>query len=58
MKSAKKLFALLQVLLRELSDEAAYSRHLRAAGCQHSAAEWKRFTEVRYRQKFQNAKCC
>ncbi|MDQ2840037.1 MAG: hypothetical protein M3Y72_03165 [Acidobacteriota bacterium] len=53
-----KLFALLWKLLRELSDEAGYARHLRMSGRKHSAAEWKQFTNHRYRRKYQNAKCC
>ena len=57
MRSAK-FFRLVKGILRELSDEAAYSRHLRATGRAHSSAEWRLFTEGRYRRKFQSAKCC
>lgn len=53
-----KFISLLWSLLRELSDESAYARHLRASGRTHSLAEWKQFADRRYRRKYQNAKCC
>lgn len=45
-------------LLRELSDENAYQRHLRAHGRVHSPVEWRRFSEERLRAKYMRAKCC
>lgn len=45
-------------LLRELSDENAYQRHLQLTGHVHSAAEWRTFSDRRHRRKYQNAKCC
>ncbi|MDX2154804.1 MAG: hypothetical protein SFV54_28940 [Bryobacteraceae bacterium] len=45
-------------LLRELSDESAYERHLRAHGRVHSGEEWRRFCEERLRAKYARAKCC
>jgi hypothetical protein len=45
-------------LARELSDEAAYRRHLSATGREPSREEWRRFTDCRHRRKYQNAKCC
>ncbi len=45
-------------LLRELSDEAAYKRHLAAHGREHSAEEWRRFSDSRFRAKYARAKCC
>jgi hypothetical protein len=45
-------------LLRELSDEAAYDRHLSVHGLDHSAAEWRRFSDERLRAKYARAKCC
>lgn len=45
-------------LLRELSDENAYQRHLAAHGRQHSGAEWRKFSEARLRAKYLRAKCC
>ena len=53
-----KVFSRIWQLLRELSDEAAYARHLQAAGRPASPAEWKRFSDRRYRRKYSNAKCC
>jgi len=45
-------------LLRELSDESAYARHLAAHGRPHSGEEWRRFCEHRLRAKYARAKCC
>ena len=45
-------------LLRELSDESAYERHLAHHGVSHSREEWKRFCDARLRAKYQRAKCC
>ncbi len=45
-------------LLRELSDEGAYERHLAHHGRAHSAEEWRRFSECRLRAKYQRARCC
>jgi len=54
----RSLRRLLRNLLLELSDEAAYARHLAHAGVPHSAAEWKRFSDRRHRGKYSQAKCC
>lgn len=45
-------------ILRELSDQTAYERHLRMVGRPHSGDEWRRFSECRLRAKYQRAKCC
>lgn len=45
-------------LLRELGDQNAYARHLVACGREHSGAEWRRFTDERFRAKYQRPKCC
>ena len=45
-------------LLRELSDENAYQRHLASHGRIHSGEEWRRFSEERLRAKYLRAKCC
>ncbi len=45
-------------LLRELADENAYRRYLESAGCEHSAAEWRKFSEARLRAKYERPKCC
>jgi hypothetical protein len=56
MKLLANFYSLLRDLLRELSDEAAYGRHLQ--GRPASPAEWRKFADARYRRKYQNAKCC
>lgn len=45
-------------LLRELSDQTAYERHLASHGRPHSGAEWRRFSEERMRVKYQRPRCC
>jgi hypothetical protein len=49
---------LLLALLRELADQNSYQRHLAAHGREHSAAEWRRFSEHRLQAKYSQAKCC
>jgi hypothetical protein len=58
MKLFRKISAGLLALLREIGDENAYARHLSAHGVTHSAAEWRRFSDERFRAKYQRAKCC
>jgi hypothetical protein len=48
----------LLALLREIADENAYQRHLRAHGRPHSGEEWRRFCDQRLARKFARAKCC
>jgi len=48
----------MMTLLREIADENAYQRHLRAHDCAHSAAEWRRFCDERLARKFAQGKCC
>jgi hypothetical protein len=45
-------------LLRELSDENAYQRHLQMHDRLHSGEEWRHFQEERLRAKYARAKCC
>jgi hypothetical protein len=45
-------------LLRELADESAYERHLKAHGREASGEEWRRFSDERLRRKYSRAKCC
>ena len=54
----RRLGRLVLALLRELADENAYRRHLRAHGVPHSGPEWRRFSEERLRAKYTRAKCC
>jgi len=45
-------------VLRGLSDEEAYARHLAHRGAAHSAEEWRRFCEHRLRAKYEGGRCC
>lgn len=54
----REFWHILKGIVRELSDENAYERHLAAHGAQHSGAEWRRFSEARMQRKYSNAKCC
>jgi hypothetical protein len=54
----RRIGSLILALLRELSDENAYNRHLAAHGVSHSGEEWRRFSEERLRAKYSRAKCC
>jgi len=56
MKLLADLYSLFRDLVRELSDEAAYQRHLQ--GRPASKTEWRTFADGRYRRKYQSAKCC
>jgi len=54
----RRLTRILIGMLRELSDENAYQRHLAAHNLTHSATEWRRFSERRFAAKFTRPKCC
>ncbi len=54
----KRVWALVVGLLRELSDESAYARHLAAHGRVHSGEEWRKFCDGRFGGKYSRAKCC
>ena len=54
----RKVWEIVKGILRELSDESAYARHLAAEGVSHSGKEWRRFSERRMKRKYSNAKCC
>ena len=50
--------SLLLRILRELSDESAYERHLQAHGVKHSGEEWRRFCSHRLEAKYRRPRCC
>lgn len=50
--------SLMLALLRELADESAYQRHLAANRREHSAEEWRKFSDERLRAKYFRPKCC
>jgi hypothetical protein len=54
----KKAARLILALLREIGDENAYKRHLKAHHREHSGEEWRRFSEERMAAKYARAKCC
>ena len=58
MRALKKIAVGVRELLREIGDEWAYARHLAAHGTRHSGEEWRRFSDERFRAKYQRAKCC
>ena len=58
MKLLRKFTAGVMDLLREIGDQNAYARHLAAHGTVHSGAEWRRFSDERFRAKYRKAKCC
>ncbi len=58
MSRLRSLGRVLWGILRELSDESAYERHLAAHGVRHSGAEWRRFLEQRLQAKYTRPKCC
>lgn len=58
MRAWKEVLRIVVGILREISDESAYQRHLLAHGAAHSGEEWRRFSAERLRQKYQRAKCC
>ena len=45
-------------ILRELSDETSYARHLKAHGVAHSPEEWRKFTEERWNAAAKRPRCC
>jgi len=54
----KAFFRGVVALLREIADENAYARHLQAHRREHSAEEWRRFSDERLARKFAQSKCC
>ena len=57
-KRARLFWQIIIGILKEISDESAYERHLKVHGRVHSPAEWRRFSDQWMRQKYQRAKCC
>ncbi len=58
MRGLKAALKILIGIMRELSDEGAYRRHLSTHGLRDSAEEWRRFSEERLRAKFIRPRCC
>ncbi len=58
MRTVRAVGRVLLGILRELADQNAYARHLERHGAKHSGAEWRRFTEERFKAKYSRPKCC
>lgn len=58
MRRLREFARIVAGILKELSDESAYERHLAAHKRAHSGEEWRRFCEERLRAKYANPKCC
>jgi hypothetical protein len=58
MRALRRVASLVLGLLRELSDESAYRRHLEARGVAHSPEQWRRFQNLRLGAKYVRPKCC
>ncbi len=58
MRALASAWRLLVGLLRELSDENAYRRHLEAHGLEDSGDAWRRFSSEHFRAKYVRPKCC
>ena len=54
----RKFLQILRGVLDELTDQNAYRRHLLAHGATHSAEEWRKFSDLRYKAKSTRARCC
>jgi len=52
------LLRMLWAIVREISDESAYQRHLSTRGQAHSGPEWRRFLDQRLARKYARPKCC
>ena len=58
MKLLRNVWDVVIGILREISDQNAYQRHLRVHCAAHSPEEWRRFMDERLSRKFGQAKCC
>ena len=58
MKKLRTAGRILWDLLKELSDEAAYKRHLAVHGRRHSGEELRRFSQERQSARFVRPRCC
>jgi hypothetical protein len=58
MTRLRRFGSFMLALLRELSDESAYQRYLAVERREHSAEEWRKFSETRLYAKYFRPKCC
>jgi hypothetical protein len=52
------LLSVVRGILRELSDQGAYERHLQSGSRVHCGAEWRAFIDRRLQRKYRQGKCC
>jgi uncharacterized short protein YbdD (DUF466 family) len=58
MSALAKLRRILLEILRGLSDEDAYARHLARRGVEHSPAEWRHFCDQHLYARYKRGRCC
>ena len=58
MTMVHRFLAIAYGVLRELSDESAYARHLARHGLEPSPAAWRRFADSRLATKYGRPRCC
>ena len=56
--AVKSFLSTLMAILREIADENAYQRHLKAHGAAHSGEEWRRFCDERWNAATRRPRCC
>jgi hypothetical protein len=58
MNAFARLRDILAALMRELSDEAAYERHLARHGAEPSPEQWRHFVEQKFGNRDRCGRCC
>ncbi len=54
----RELLEIFTGLLAELTDQAAYQRHLAAHGAVHSPQAWRTFQDQQWQARARRPKCC
>ena len=57
-EALRRVAETLGAICKEIADENAYDRHLKACGRAASGEEWRRFSDHRLRTKYARGKCC
>ena len=58
MTLVRQLWRIVNEILKEISDQNAYERHLKAHRVEHSPEEWRRFSDHHLGHRFKTPKCC
>ena len=53
-----ELKCILLGIVDQITDQAAYRRHLAVHGVEHSGAEWRRFCDEAWKAKERRSRCC